>query len=106
MTWLRIEPEGVMLSLHIQPGAKKTEVVGLHGAALKIRLAAAPVDGKANACLIGFLALRLGIAKRQLELVGGASARAKHVRIVDVDAALVRRKLFDIKSEELLRSKK
>lgn len=93
MTWLRSEAEAVVLSLHIQPGAKRTEVVGLHGAALKIRLAAAPVDGKANACLLDFLALRLDVAKHQVELVSGTSSRAKRVRVEGVDAESVRRKL-------------
>ncbi|HNN47094.1 MAG TPA: DUF167 family protein, partial [Azospira sp.] len=47
--WLKRSGERLTLTLHIQPGAKKTEVAGEHGDALKIRLAAPPVDGKANA---------------------------------------------------------
>ncbi len=90
MSWLAADPDGVTLRLHIQPGAKKTEVVGLHGEALKIRLAAPPVDGKANACLIGFLADRLGVAKASVSLVSGESSRAKRVRIAGVDPSLVR----------------
>jgi uncharacterized protein (TIGR00251 family) len=90
MSWLAADPDGVTLRLHIQPGAKKTEVVGLHGEALKIRLAAPPVDGKANACLIGFLAERLGVAKASVRLVSGESSRAKRVRIAGVDPSLVR----------------
>ena len=62
MTWLQARGDAVLLTLHIQPGAKKTEVVGLHGDALKIRLASPPVDGKANEALIAFLAEKLGIA--------------------------------------------
>ena len=90
MSWLAADPDGVTLRLHIQPGAKKTEVVGLHGEALKIRLAAPPVDGKANTCLIGFLADRLGVAKASVSLVSGESSRAKRVRIAGVDPSLVR----------------
>ncbi|MDD5175952.1 MAG: DUF167 family protein [Sterolibacterium sp.] len=93
MNWLRAEGADVVLSLHVQPGARKTEVAGEHGDALKIRLAAPPVDGKANVCLLDFLADRLGIAKRQVVLVSGASARAKRVRIEGVDAEWVRSKL-------------
>lgn len=91
MTWLVADDDGVTLRLHIQPGAKKTEVVGLHGEALKIRLAAPPVDGKANACLIAFLADRLGLAKSAICLVSGDTSRAKRVRISGVDPASVRR---------------
>ncbi|MCX7176710.1 MAG: DUF167 family protein [Proteobacteria bacterium] len=91
--WLRGGGAALVLTLHIQPGAKKTEIVGLHGEALKIRLAAPPVDGKANECLIAFLAQTLGIAKSGIELVSGASSRAKRVHIEGVDAETVRRKL-------------
>jgi uncharacterized protein len=91
MTWLAADGDGVILRLHIQPGAKKTEIAGLHGEALKIRLAAPPVDGKANACLVGFLANRFGIAKAAVELLSGESSRAKRVRIAGVDPAQVRR---------------
>jgi len=92
--WLRQGPQHVMLTLHIQPGAKKTELAGEYGDALKIRLAAPPVDGKANACLLDFLAERLGVAKRQVVLVSGESARAKRVRVEGMDAESVRRKLI------------
>ena len=68
MTWLQVRREGLSLTLHIQPGARKTEVAGPHGDALKIRLAAPPVDGKANAALIEFLADRLGVAKSTVVL--------------------------------------
>lgn len=79
--WLRADGDGVLLTLHIQPGAKKTEVVGLHGEALKIRLAAPPVDGKANAALLAFVADRLGVPRSAVELVGGQTSRAKRVRV-------------------------
>ncbi|MDD3353409.1 DUF167 family protein [Zoogloea sp.] len=70
-----------MLSLHVQPGAKKTEFAGLHGDALKIHLAAPPVDGKANAALIAFIARAAGVSKASVELVSGEASRAKRVRI-------------------------
>jgi len=91
MNWLTADDKGVTLRLHIQPGAKKTEVTGLHGEALKIRLAAPPVDGKANACLIAFLADQLGVAKAAVSLVSGDSSRAKRVRISGFDPALIKR---------------
>jgi hypothetical protein len=80
-TWLRADGDDVVLTLHIQPGVKKTEVVGLHGEALKIRLAAPPVDGKANAALIEFIAAKVGVGRTAVELVGGETSRAKRVRI-------------------------
>ncbi len=94
MTWLVADDHGVTLRLHIQPGAKKTEVAGLHGEALKIRLAAPPVDGKANACLIAFLANQLGVAKASITLMSGDTSRVKRVRINGVGAALVREALL------------
>ncbi|MFA4967989.1 MAG: DUF167 family protein [Sulfuritalea sp.] len=94
MTWLVADGKGVTLRLHIQPGAKKTEVVGLHGEALKIRLAAPPVDGKANAGLIAFLADRLGVAKAAVSLISGDTSRAKRVRIDGVEPSVVRERLL------------
>ncbi|CAG0975319.1 hypothetical protein RHDC4_01548 [Rhodocyclaceae bacterium] len=87
MSWLRADSDGVMLTLHIQPGAKKTEVAGLHGDALKIRLAAPPVDGKANEALVAFVAKTLGVSKASVELVSGQTSRAKRLRVAGVAPA-------------------
>lgn len=89
LPWLRQTGDDVVLTLHVQPGARKTEIAGQHGEALKIRLAAPPVDGKANDCLIAFVAERLDIAKSRLELVSGQSNRAKRVRVAGVSADFV-----------------
>ena len=70
-----------MLTLHVQPGAKKTEVAGLYGDALKIRLAAPPVDGKANAELLRYLADAFAVPLRNVSLVRGQTSRQKVVRI-------------------------
>lgn len=91
--WLRQSGDDALLALHIQPGAKRTEVAGVHGEALKIRLAAPPVDGKANDCLIAFLAETLGVPKARVELVAGASSRTKRVRVCDIVAEVVQAKL-------------
>lgn len=80
--WLRDGDGRTTLTLHIQPGAKKTEVAGLHGDALKIRLAAPPVDGKANGALIGFIADRLGVAKSAVALKSGLTSRRKVLEII------------------------
>ncbi len=87
--WLQPDGDGVILSLHVQPGAKKTEVVGLHGEALKIRLAAPPVDGKANAALLAFIAQKVGAGRTAVKLVSGQTSRTKRVRIGGSSAAAV-----------------
>lgn len=70
-----------MLTLHVQPGASRTEYAGLHGDAHKIRLSAPAVDGRANEALIAFLAEAFGVAKRDVTIASGASGRRKIVRI-------------------------
>lgn len=69
------------LTLHIQPGAKKTECAGRHGDALKIRLAAPPVDGKANEALLRYLADALDLPRAAVTLKSGQSSRRKLVEI-------------------------
>jgi len=79
--WLRDVDGAIELELHVQPGAKRTEVAGLHGEALKVRLAAPPVEGKANAALIAFLAETFGVAQRNVTIVRGEASRRKRVRV-------------------------
>ncbi|GBG03394.1 UPF0235 protein [Azospira sp. I13] len=85
----------LLLTLHIQPGAKKTEVCGLHGDALKIRLAAPPVDGKANAALLAFVAGLLEVSKAAVSLKSGQTSRRKVVEVQDAPADAVQRLLPD-----------
>jgi uncharacterized protein (TIGR00251 family) len=90
MGWLAQAGDGsVVLVLHIQPGARKTEVAGLHGDALKIRLAAPPVDGKANAALLAFLAKVCGVPKSAVSLLSGETSRSKRVRIVGAEVSVL-----------------
>ena len=70
------------LILHVQPGAKRTEVIGVHDNALKIRLAAAPVEGAANAVLVAFLAEVFGVPQRQVVLKRGNRSRRKVIEII------------------------
>jgi uncharacterized protein (TIGR00251 family) len=79
--WYRNEGESVVLVLHVQPGAKRTEVAGLHGEALKIRLAAPPIDGKANEALLSFIATKFGVPQRGVELLRGGQSRHKMVKV-------------------------
>lgn len=75
--WLRETKEGLTLAVQAQPNAKVSQVVGEHGEALKIKIASPPVDGAANAALTSFLAARLGLKARDVELLRGASGRQK-----------------------------
>jgi uncharacterized protein (TIGR00251 family) len=93
MAWLREGAGHSTLALHIQPGAKKTEVAGLYGDVLKIRLAAPPVDGKANAALIDFVADRLGVSKSAVSLKSGQTSRRK-VLEVSVTVADIRQRML------------
>ena len=87
MSWFRLTAAGgATLSLHVQPGAQKSECAGLHGEALKIRLAAPPVDGKANEALLRFLAQRLAIPRQQISLKSGQTSRQKVIEIESVTA--------------------
>jgi uncharacterized protein (TIGR00251 family) len=65
----------------VQPGAKRSEVGGLHGGRLKIRIAAPALDGRANEALVAFVAERLGIAKRRVTIAKGAASRDKVVAV-------------------------
>jgi uncharacterized protein (TIGR00251 family) len=69
------------LELHVQPGAKRTEVTGMHGERIKIRLAAPATEGRANEALIEFLAEEFGVAKRDITILSGMKSRDKRVLI-------------------------
>ena len=79
--WYRRNGEVITLTLHVQPGAKRTDVAGLHGEALKIRLAAPPIEGRANEALLRFIAESFGVTLRQVELKQGGQSRHKVVVI-------------------------
>jgi hypothetical protein len=80
--WRRIGLDGsITLHIHCQPGAKRTEVVGMYGTAIKIRLAAPAIGGRANEALVAFLAESFGVPRRNVTLMRGETARAKTVCI-------------------------
>ncbi|PTD96641.1 DUF167 domain-containing protein [Pseudothauera lacus] len=91
MGWLRLVGDAVVLALHVQPNARHTEFAGPHGEAMKLRLAAPPVDGKANAALCAFLATYCEVPRAAVQLISGESARAKRVRIEGVDGEALTR---------------
>jgi uncharacterized protein len=90
--WYRREGDCITLTLHIQPGAKQTAVAGLHGDALKIRLSAPPVEGRANEALLKFIADFFEVPLRAVKLKQGEQSRHKRVEIkgskVNVDSLL------------------
>lgn len=81
MPIVRSADRPVVLTCHVQPRASRTEVVGWHGDAIKIRLAAPPVDGGANAALLGFLADMLELPRAAVRLISGATARRKRIAV-------------------------
>lgn len=81
------------LRVHVQPRAKRSEVAGRHGDAVKVRLAAPPVDGAANEELVRFLAEALDLPRRAVRIVSGLSARQKVVEVDGLSAADLERRL-------------
>jgi uncharacterized protein (TIGR00251 family) len=80
--------------MHVQPRAARTALVGAHGDAIRVRLAAPPVDGAANDELVRFLADRLGVRRRDIGIVRGLSGRRKTVRIEGMTAEEARERLL------------
>jgi len=74
----------VILEVHVQPGAKRSEFAGQHGDRVKIRLAARAVDNKANEALVEFLAEHYGVPKRSVRIAAGLKSRQKRVVIEGV----------------------
>ncbi|MDD5240897.1 MAG: DUF167 domain-containing protein [Sulfuricella sp.] len=79
--WYRVKDGRLTLTLHVQPGAKRTEIMGLHGDALKIRVAAAAVEGQANTRLLDFLRRVFEVPASRITLKQGEHARRKVVEI-------------------------
>jgi len=92
---LKITTHGsaVRFAVRVQPRASATEIAGLHGDAVKIRLSAPPVEGAANDALVAFISERFAVARRRVRIVSGAQSRAKVVEVDGVSAGDVRRLL-------------
>lgn len=74
-----------MIRVHVQPGANKNEVVGIHGDALKVRVVSPPVSGRANRAVLELLARRLDVPRSKLELISGAGGRTKRVSVTGLE---------------------
>lgn len=94
-TWCRRDGETITLTLHVQPGAKYSEIAGLHGDALKIKLAAPPSEGRANTALLRFIADLFAVPLRNTGLRQGEQSRHKVVAVtgskVEPESLLTRR---------------
>lgn len=98
----RERSKGLSISLHVQPRARKTEIVGVHGESLKVKVAAPPVEGEANEELIQFFAKFLGVSKSAVRLMQGSTGRKKVLEVDGVTTAeftelLLRQGLLTIK---------
>jgi uncharacterized protein len=82
------------LTLRIVPNAKRNEVVGEYGEAVKIKVAAPAVEGKANEAVLEYLAEKLGIHRRDIALISGEKSRDKIVEVPDLDSAEARKRLL------------
>ena len=87
---LTAAPDGVLLAVRVIPGARRNQLAD-EGGRLKVRLQAPPVEGKANAALLKFLAVRLGLRKNRLRLVSGERSRDKLLLLADVSLDEARR---------------
>jgi uncharacterized protein len=92
-SWLTPGGDGIELVVHARPGAKRSELVGLHGGALAVRLAARPVEGAANQELIRVLADALSVPPSAVRLRSGGQSRRKRLHVAGIDPATARARL-------------
>jgi len=88
-----MHPASARIRLRVSPGARRTAVTGRFGAGWKVRVAAPPEGGRANAELLRYLAGLIGVPARRLEVVAGASSRDKLIEVDGLTAAAVARLL-------------
>ncbi len=87
------DAEGVVFTAKVVPGSSRTAVAGTLGDMIKIRVAAAPEKGKANECLIAYLAKELGVKRNAIEILSGHTNPVKQVRVAGVSAAVLLERL-------------
>lgn len=88
---MRQPTESVRLRVHVQPRASRSEIAGLHGDAIKVRLMAPPVENAANEELVALLARALNLPRGAVRIVGGARGRSKVVEVVGATAEQIQR---------------
>lgn len=90
---LKAHPQGVVLFVRAQPGARKEGILGTHGDRLKIAVHAAPEQGKANSALINLLADKLSLQRHQISLVAGETNRDKTFLITNLSQDEIKERL-------------
>jgi len=85
--------DGVVFTAKVVPGSSRTAVCGLFDGMLKIKVSAAPEKGKANECLIEFLAKQLGMKKNAVRMISGWTGRVKRLQVSGISAAMLLKKL-------------
>lgn len=91
LPFLHIENTGaVIVAVHVIPNAPQTQAQGLHDGALRVRLKARPVDGKANQALVAWLARELKVPRASIELIRGDAARRKQLRVAQTSVGIAR----------------
>jgi len=79
--WFSTAKDSIRIDVKVVPGSSKSEITGIRDDHLCIRIAAAPEDGKANACLYDFLAKTLGCPKRDIAIIKGEKSRIKTIEV-------------------------
>ncbi len=92
---MRAHPEGTVVRLRVVAGARRTELAGVAGQALRVRVAAPPAQGRANAAILGYLAGLVGLRARDLQITAGERARDKLVLVRGRSPGQVRASLLD-----------
>jgi len=93
VTPIQAAPGGVRIRVRVQPRASRSEVGGLHGSEIRVRVAAPPVDGAANDALSRLLAERLGVPRSAVVVTAGAAGRSKVVQVAGLTAQAAAQRL-------------
>jgi uncharacterized protein len=93
LTCLTATTTGIQLQLRVQPRASRTELAGIHGDALRVRLAAPPVEGAANQALIRLLANLLSVPRSAVQVIAGEKSRSKIVKVSGIGPEQAARRL-------------
>jgi uncharacterized protein (TIGR00251 family) len=98
--WLQETAGSCAVRIKVQPGAKRTRVIGAYGDLLKVAIAAPPVDGRANTLLLRWLSETLGVASSSVTLISGQTSRLKRVAITGIASVEIGAILLGIDSGE------